>query len=308
MECVDQIIKIENSTNEEEILKCLEVLQSKIKSRIEVINLLSMRKIENEGELKNYIITNTENIIAVFNLIQSLKEELTKSKRNFDSMSNQILILRKKYIEPFEKLKKSITNKNNIDSAISLYEGVKAFKNDIKIIQTHFEKNTLTVSQNNFDLFIKIKRYPLSQFTGVNYVTSELNWFNSNEELIMQKFRDKFVEAIKNQDKRSMLQFFDFYSRMNILVLEIKNFSNKILKELMVETFLQKIVKKDINTISPLDMIYENILRIRKILSEFFLSLENYFHVFNDLGALLKSRYDKKNFILFEKIMQVVSH
>ena len=89
-----------------------------ILSKTEVINKLSSKKIENESQLKNYIIDNSENIITIFSLIKTLKEEFSISKRSFETMSNQMLILKKKYIEPFEKLKRSITNKTNIDNVI----------------------------------------------------------------------------------------------------------------------------------------------------------------------------------------------
>ena len=46
-----------------------------ILSKTEVINKLSSKKIENESQLKNYIIDNSENIITIFSLIKTLKEE-----------------------------------------------------------------------------------------------------------------------------------------------------------------------------------------------------------------------------------------
>lgn len=277
---------------------------SKINKDIEAPTPDELEK--NLNQLKAYIIDNSENIIKMFTQIEKLKQELLKSKRSFDTMSHQMLILKKKYIEPFEKLRNSITNKSNIDSVITLYENVKNFKSEIKVLKNHYTKNTLTLTNSNFDLFIKIKNYPFGQFLGIAFIKEETEWFKQNEEQILSRFRKKFEESIMTKDKATLLAFFDFYSKMDMLVNEIKNYSNKILKELMVETFLNKIIRGTINTISPLNMIYENILKIRKELIDFFLSLETYSSTFGNLEYLLKSSYDKKKLVLYEEIMETV--
>ena len=277
-----------------------------IHSKNEVINLLANKKIENEALLKNYIIDNSENIISIFSLIKNLKEEFSISKRSFDTMSNQMLILKKKYIEPFEKLKRSITNKTNIDNVIVLYDNIKSFKNEIKIIHNHFLQDTLTISESNFDLYIKLKKYPLSQFVGINYIKDDLEWFNRNDENILNKFRSKFEEAITNKENVTILNFFDFFTRLDLLVNEIKNFSNKILKELMVDTFLTKIIRGNINNVQDLNDL-GNIMKIRNLLTNFFINLEYYSSIFENLGKLLKSSYDKKQFVLYENLMEIVS-
>ena len=278
-----------------------------ILSKTEVINKLSSKKIENESQLKNYIIDNSENIITIFSLIKTLKEEFSISKRSFETMSNQMLILKKKYIEPFEKLKRSITNKTNIDNVITLYDNIKSFRNEVKIIHNHFLQDTLTLSDSNFELYIKLKRYPLSQFVGINYIKDDLEWFNRNDENILNKFRAKFEDAIINKDNNMILQFFEFFTRLDLLVTEIKNFSNKVLKELMVDNFLAKLIIGSINTTNDINDI-DNITKIRNILSQFFINLENYSLVFENLGSLLKSSYDKKRFVLYENIMEIVSN
>ena len=277
-----------------------------IHSKNEVINLLANKKIENEALLKNYIIDNSENIISIFSLIKNLKEEFSISKRSFDTMSNQMLILKKKYIEPFEKLKRSITNKTNIDNVIVLYDNIKSFKNEIKIIHNHFLQDTLTISESNFDLYIKLKKYPLSQFVGINYIKDDLEWFNRNDENILNKFRSKFEEVITNKENVTILNFFDFFTRLDLLVNEIKNFSNKILKELMVDTFLTKIIRGNINNVQDLNDL-GNIMKIRNLLTNFFINLEYYSSIFENLGKLLKSSYDKKQFVLYENLMEIVS-
>jgi hypothetical protein len=75
----------------------------------------------------------------------------------------------------------------------------------------------------------------------------------------------------------------------------------------MIEKFLNTIIKEVINTINPLDLIYENILKIRKELNEFFSLLEDFNSIYNNLGKLLKTTYDKTNFVLYESIMKLVS-
>ena len=54
-------------------------------------------------------------------------------------------------------------------------------------------------------------------------------------------------------------------------------------------------------------MIYENIVKIRKEINEFFALLEDFNSVYNNLGKLLKTTYDKTNFVLYESIMKLVS-
>lgn len=289
-----------------EIETYLSNISQYIHSKNEVISLLANKKIENEAILKNYIIDNSENIITIFNLIKNLKEEFSISKRSFDTMSNQMLILKKKYIEPFEKLKRSITNKTNIDEVIVLYDNIKSFKNEIKIIHNHFLQDTLTISESNYDLYIKLRKYPLSQFVGINYIKDDLEWFNRNDENILNKFRSKFEEAISNKDNATILNFFDFFTRLDLLVNEIKNYSNKILKELMVDTFLTKIIRENINNIQDLNDL-ENIMRARNLLTNFFINLENFSTIFENLGKLLKTSYDKKQFVLYENLMEIVS-
>ena len=102
------------------------------------------------------------------------------------------------------------------------------------------------------------------------------------------------------------MNFFDFFTRLDLLVNEIKNFSNKILKELMVDTFLTKIIRGNINNVQDLNDL-GNIMKIRSLLTNFFINLEYYSSIFENLGKLLKSSYDKKQFVLYENLMEIVS-
>ena len=147
----------------------------------------------------------------------------------------------------------------------------------------------------------------MADLAGINYINEEYIWFQKNGENLLDKFREKFEECVGHKNNNEILKFFEFFSKLNILVNEIKNITNKSLKELMIEKFLNTIIKEVINTINPLDLIYENILKIRKEINEFFSLLEDFNSIYNNLGKLLKTTYDKTNFVLYESIMKLVS-
>ena len=293
--------------NENEFEEYINNILNSLQSKNELIQILKETREENSNKLKNYIIENSEKIISIFVLIRKLKDELFLSKNHFDAMSNQSLIIKKKYIEPFEKLSKAISNKTNIDEVINLYEEARNFKSDFKIIKSHFDKDTLTLSDKNFEIFIRLRKYSLADLAGINYISEEYIWFQKNGENLLDKFREKFEECVGHKNNNEILKFFEFFSKLNILVNEIKNITNKSLKELMIEKFLNTIIKEVINTINPLDLIYENIVKIRKELNEFFALLEDFNSIYNNLGKLLKTTYDKTNFVLYESIMKLVS-
>jgi len=293
--------------NENEFEEYINNILNSLQSKNELIQILKETREENSNKLKNYIIENSEKIISIFVLIRKLKDELFLSKNHFDAMSNQSLIIKKKYIEPFEKLSKAISNKTNIDEVINLYEEARNFKSDFKIIKSHFDKDTLTLSEKNFEIFIRLRKYSLADLAGINYISEEYIWFQKNGENLLDKFREKFEECVGHKNNNEILKFFEFFSKLNILVNEIKNITNKSLKELMIEKFLNTIIKEVINTINPLDLIYENIVKIRKELNEFFALLEDFNSIYNNLGKLLKTTYDKTNFVLYESIMKLVS-
>lgn len=298
------ISTIETLNDIQDIENYLHSLSQLVKTKNEIITLLSTRIKSNETQLKQYIIDSSENIINVFTKIQSLKKDFETFKRNFDSYTNQTIILKRKYIEPFEKLKQSITNKANIDEVIILYDSTKNFKNDIKLLHNHYLQDTLTLSANTFDLYIRIRtKYPLNKFINITYIKEEFEWFNRTDSNIISKYRTKFEESILTKNNSLMLTYFNFYSKLNLLSNEITSFSNKILNELMVSTFLNKIIK---NTINPIELLHTNILKIRKELEMFFESVENYYSIFTNMSKLLKSSYDKNKFILYENILEMV--
>ncbi len=108
--------------------------------------------------------------------------------------------MKKKYIEPHDKLSKNISNKHNIDNTIELFEKLKKFKTDVKVLKVYFEKdNPLSDSPNSISHYQKIKKdIANSNIKGLNYIKDELDWINTNDERIMQHFRTKFQDAIMN--------------------------------------------------------------------------------------------------------------
>lgn len=117
-------------------------------------------------------------------------------------MNENLIIyrLKKKYIEPYEKLNKNIQNKINIDQTIEIYEKLKNIKADIKMMKMYFEKdNSLLLDSNNtFLCYQRIKKNTSeTDYKGFNYIKEELEWFKINDEKIFVCFRNKFHEAIK---------------------------------------------------------------------------------------------------------------
>ena len=273
----------------------------------ELINILQNKSTDINLKIKNYIIQNTDQIILIFDFIRKIKQEFFLLKKSFETMKNQIIILKKKYIEPFEKLQKALINKTNIEKMMLLFEEAKKFKENVNLIKMHYEKDTLLLSSQNYDVYLKLVETNLLELKGIFFIKDEYEWFCNNKENILNKYRQLFIKNISTKNKEELLKFFELFSSMNILVGEIKNFSNKVLKELMIETFLNNIIKQNINTIPLNEFNYNNITKIRKELNNFFETLDNFSDIFDNLGKLLKNSYDKKNFVLYENIMEVVS-
>lgn len=273
----------------------------------ELINILQNKSLDINLKIKNYIIQNGDQIILIFDFIRKIKQEFFLLKKSFETMKSQIIILKKKYVEPFEKLQKALMNKINIEKMMLIFENAKKFKENVNIIKSHYEKDTLLLSSQNYDVYLQLVETNLMELKGIFFIKEEYDWFSNNKDNILNKYRLLFIKNVSNKNQEELLKFFELFSSMNILVGEIKDFSNKVLKELMIETFLNKIIRQNINTIPLNEFNYNNITKIRKELNNFFETLDNFSDIFDNLGKLLKNSYDKKNFVLYENIMEVVS-
>jgi len=81
------------------------------------------------------------------------------------------------------------------------------------------------------EIFIRLRKYSLADLAGINYINEEYIWFQKNGENLLDKFREKFEECVGKKNNNEILKFFEFFSQMNILVSEIKNITNKSLKD-----------------------------------------------------------------------------
>lgn len=306
MDFVKIITDILKKSTKEEIQEYISNLKITVPKE-EFVNILKNKTVDINLKIKNYIIQNSDQIIIIFDLIRKIKQEFFLLKKSFETMKNQIIILKKKYIEPFEKLQKALKNKANIEKMMRLFENAKIFKENVNIIKLHYEKDTLLLSNQNFDVFLNLIQINLNELKGIIFIKEEYDWFCTNKDNILNKYRQLFIKSISNKNKEELLKFFELFSPMDTLVGEIKDFSNKVLKELMIETFLNKIIRQNINIIPLTEFNYNNISKIRKELNTFFETLDNFSDIFDHLGKLLKNSYDKKNFVLYEHIMEVVS-
>ena len=297
MDFVKIISDILSKNTNEEIRDYLSKLKMTVPKE-EFVKICENKNIDINIKIKNYIIQNGEEIIKIFDLIRKIKEEFYLLKKSFDTMKNQMVILKKKYIEPFEKLNKALVNKINVEKMMILFDKAKKFKEDTTFLKIHYEKDTLLLSLQNFDVFLRLMKDDISELKGIMFIKEEYDWFETNKDNILNKYRQLFIRNFMNKNNDDLLKFLELFSGMNILVDEIKDLSTKILKELMIENFLNKIIRQNINIIPLNEMNYTNIVKIRKELNNFFDILDNYSDIFENLGKLLKNSYDKKKFCI----------
>lgn len=222
---------IESCTNEEDLQKVF--ISLKITS--ELISKISTRLSSNESQVKSLVIQNTDEIINLFKNIKQLKEELKKSKRNFDAIDSHLEILKKKYLDSSDKLIKSSISKTNVDFTIMMIEKIKDFISDVKSMKMYYEKdnNILLDSETPMKCFLNLSNFlnkelkemkPYSNsnnnnssskedktlyfmkvnnesvnLNNISIIKDDLEWFNNNKLKILNLFRAKFYDAIKIQ-------------------------------------------------------------------------------------------------------------
>lgn len=112
----------------------------------------------------------------------------------------------------------------------------------------------------------------------------------------------------KIKDNQQIIKYLDFFSQLgtSVVITAVKNISNKLLREIMVDTLLNRIIRGMINLISPNEMTLEMVMKIRKEISFFFSDLERRTEITQNLGDLLMQHYDKNNFVVYDEIMEIV--
>ena len=216
--------------------------------------------------------------------------------------------MKKKYIEPYDKFHLNVNNKKNIDQTIEAFEKIKIIKAEVKLMKIYFEKESLVLDSNNIvSSFSKLKKNIKEDTIGIkdiNFISEEVNWFTTNEESILTSFRNKFYQSIKSADNAQIKKFFAFFNSLEILTVEVRSYSNTILKEILANTYYKKIVNDTINNTSVLDV--DSISKIRKEQREFFNELGRWVRIVEGLSVLLKSEFDGESLMLYDEILEVV--
>ena len=205
MDFVKIISDIFSKNTSEDIREYLSKLKMTVPKE-EFIKVCENKIIDINIKIKNYIIQNGEEIIKIFDLIRKIKEEFYLLKKSFDTMKNQMIILKKKYIEPFEKLIKALINKANIEKMMILFEKAKRFKEDIKIIKSHYDKDTLLLSLQNFDVFLRLIKNDNFELKGIIFIKEEYDWFSTNKENILNKYRQLFIKNVMNKSNEDLFK------------------------------------------------------------------------------------------------------
>jgi hypothetical protein len=83
---------LERSNTEEEFNN----IMIKCSQDVQMHNALSQKIVhsanDNEKQIKSLVLSNTENIIRLFNFIRDLKEDVNKSKKGLETMSSKMLM------------------------------------------------------------------------------------------------------------------------------------------------------------------------------------------------------------------------
>lgn len=91
------------------------------------------------------------------------------------------------------------------------------------------------------------------------------------------------------------------------MIIEVKNFSNKALKDIMIENFYKKIVLQTINTTPATEFTNEAIRKIRSEIKDFFTALHKQSVIMKNLGYVISAYFDRNSLISFDDIMETVS-
>ena len=54
-----------------------------------------------------------------------------------------------------------------------IFENVKKFKENVNIIKLHYKKDTLLLSNQNFDVYLNLMQYNLSELKGIIFIKDE---------------------------------------------------------------------------------------------------------------------------------------
>jgi hypothetical protein len=74
----------------------------------------------------------------------------------------------------------------------------------------------------------------------------------------------------------------------------------------MIDKLYKKLIQGKINQINQLDLITENINKIRISIKEFFTELEKTTLILKNFGEIIKSEFDKNNFVIYDDLMEIV--
>ena len=86
-----------------------------------------------------------------------------------------------------------------------IFENVKKFKENVNIIKFHYEKDTLLLSNQNFDVYLNLVQYNLSELKGIIFIKDEYEWFYNNKNNILNKYRQLLIKSVSNKNKKELL-------------------------------------------------------------------------------------------------------
>jgi hypothetical protein len=75
-----------------------------------------------------------------------------------------------------------------------------------------------------------------------------------------------------------------------------------------MEKFYKMLVQGYINKFDRMDLISENIIKIRKEIRQFFAELEKWNFIMKNFGNIITTEFDKNNFLIYDDIMETVNY